>query len=429
MAISRFVGSFCLVTGALLAVQGCSSAEPASEQGNVAAEDVGSVSIELKRAPNDAACLRLTADGATTAVRSFDLKPGQPSTLSMGGLPLGQVVFTAEAFSTACSLVTTESIATYNSDAVTATIQPFATSIAIALHAPGTANVAVDFPRCDGTVGEWNGCRGNGCSVCTEKLTEFPRYMQNHPDCVANSTCSGEFHQCNAACPAPTYADRDPAECHGAPSGWSGCRGNGCAVCSEKLTDFPLYFQNHPTCAKNDTCAGVFAACNDACPLPSDADRAPGSSFSVYVEAESAMFTAPLVSVNDATASGGKYIWSGTTSITGTTPAAAGHAFYNFTLPSAQIVKVWGRLMVGPGGSSDDSLFVRIDNGAWTTWNDISPRLANGAWAWDSAHESPTTEKTWMAGAGAHTLEVAYREDGLKMDRFFITTDLAKKPQ
>jgi hypothetical protein len=30
--------------------------------------------------------------------------------------------------------------------------------------------------------------------------------------------------------------------------------------------------------------------------------------------------------------------------------------------------------------------------------------------------------------AGNHTLEVAYRENGLKMDRFFVTSDLAQTP-
>ena len=431
MAILRLVGGVGLLAGALLAAQGCSSSESTGEQSDVAAEDMGSVSIELKRAPNDAACLRLTADGATTVAHTFDLTPGQASTLSMGGLPLGQVVFTAEAFSSACASVTAQSIATYNSDAVTAMIQPNITaSIALGLHTPGSANVAVDFPSCDGTAGEWNGCRGNGCSVCTEKLTEFPRYVQNHPNCVANSTCQGQFFQCNAACPAPTDADREPEQCMGSPGGWNGCRGNGCAVCTEQLTEFPLYLQNHPTCAKNDTCAGQFFQCNSACPAPTDADRLPGSATNIYVEAESGTFNAPLVSVSDATASGGKYLWSGTSSTTATTPPTTGHATYGFKLSSAQTIKVWGRFFVGAGGTGDDSLYVRMDAGVWSTWNDISNRVGGGFWAWDSSHDSPNNpEKTWALAAGDHTLEVAYREDGLRMDRFLVTSDLLKKPQ
>jgi len=416
-----------LLTGALLAAQGCSS----GESGEVAAEDVGSVAIEIKRAPNDAACLRLNAEGATTVVHTFDLKPGQPSTLTMDGLPLGQVDFTAEAFSSACSAVTAQSVAKYNSDKVTATIQAYPpAAIALALHAPGSATIGVDFPGCDGTTGEWKGCRGTGCNVCAEKLTEFPRYAANHPDCVVNNTCNGEFYECNAACPAPTYADRDPQMCNGSAGGWNGCRGNGCAVCSELLTEYPLYIQNHPTCAKNDTCAGEFYQCNSACPAPTEADRLPGSGTNQYVEAENGMFNAPLVSVSDAGASGGKYLWSGTSSTTAATPPTTGHATYGFTLSSAQTIRVWGRFFVGAGGGGDDSLYVRMDQGAWSTWNDISTRLGNGVWLWDSSHDSPNNpEKTWALAAGGHTLEIAYREDGLRMDRFFITSDLAKKPQ
>jgi hypothetical protein len=33
-----------------------------------------------------------------------------------------------------------------------------------------------------------------------------------------------------------------------------------------------------------------------------------------------------------------------------------------------------------------------------------------------------------MIGAGGHVLEIAYRENGLKMDRFLVTDDLAFVP-
>jgi hypothetical protein len=62
-------------------------------------------------------------------------------------------------------------------------------------------------PVCNGTPGQWAGCRGNGCAVCAEKLTNYPCYFQNHPSCVRNDTCAGQFYTCNAACPAPTAAD------------------------------------------------------------------------------------------------------------------------------------------------------------------------------------------------------------------------------
>jgi hypothetical protein len=128
-------------------------------------------------------------------------------------------------------------------------------------------------PACDGTAGQWSGCRGNGCSVCTDALVGFSRYFANHPGCAQNPTCGGLFFTCNAACPAPTDADRDPPTCDGTAGQWSGCRGNGCSVCTDALVGFSRYFANHPGCAQNPTCGGLFFTCNAACPAPTDADR------------------------------------------------------------------------------------------------------------------------------------------------------------
>jgi hypothetical protein len=142
--------------------------------------------------------------------------------------------------------------------------------------APSSSDKAPAAGRCEGTTGQWSGCRGDGCAVCREKLTDYPYYFINHPKCVANPSCSGQFFTCNANCPAPVDADKAPpaGTCNGSAGEWAGCRGNGCAVCSEKLSEFPNYFKNHPNCVKNTTCAGVFGTCNSNCPAPSNADRA-----------------------------------------------------------------------------------------------------------------------------------------------------------
>jgi len=126
---------------------------------------------------------------------------------------------------------------------------------------------------CDGLGdGTWNGCRGNGCAVCQEKLTGYGCYFQNHPGCVLNTTCAGQFFDCDAACPPPTAADS--CVCDGIGDGiWNGCRGNGCAVCQEKLAGYDCYFRNHPGCTLNTTCAGQFFSCDRACPAPVESDR------------------------------------------------------------------------------------------------------------------------------------------------------------
>ncbi|QSQ19830.1 hypothetical protein JY651_31675 [Pyxidicoccus parkwayensis] len=132
----------------------------------------------------------------------------------------------------------------------------------------------VNAMTCNGTAGEWHGCRGTGCSVCTELVAAFPYYFQNHPSCQPNSICYGQYFQCNAACPPPTEADRNyPAACDGSAGQWNGCRGTGCSVCAELVADYPCYFTNHPNCAENNICYGSYFQCNSKCPAPTQADR------------------------------------------------------------------------------------------------------------------------------------------------------------
>jgi hypothetical protein len=60
---------------------------------------------------------------------------------------------------------------------------------------------------CNGTSGQWAGCRGSGCNVCAELVSGYSRYFKNHPACIFNSNCQGAYYTCNANCPAPTSAD------------------------------------------------------------------------------------------------------------------------------------------------------------------------------------------------------------------------------
>jgi hypothetical protein len=78
---------------------------------------------------------------------------------------------------------------------------------------------------CDGTPGQWNGCRGNGCAVCTELVSNYPCYFNNHPGCSPNYTCSGQYFTCNDRCPAPTEMDRT---CNGSCNGRCGSQSGSC---------------------------------------------------------------------------------------------------------------------------------------------------------------------------------------------------------
>lgn len=67
---------------------------------------------------------------------------------------------------------------------------------------------AYNGPSCSGTSGQWSGCRGTGCAPCAELVDGYSRYFENHPNCVRNPTCGGQYYQCNSQCPRPTEADR-----------------------------------------------------------------------------------------------------------------------------------------------------------------------------------------------------------------------------
>jgi hypothetical protein len=71
-------------------------------------------------------------------------------------------------------------------------------------------NTARVGDQCNGTAGTWAGCAGNGCSVCAEKMTDYPYYFGHHRHCQKNTTCVGKYYTCNANCPAPTDADKTP---------------------------------------------------------------------------------------------------------------------------------------------------------------------------------------------------------------------------
>jgi hypothetical protein len=56
----------------------------------------------------------------------------------------------------------------------------------------------------------WDGCRGSGCWVCAEQVSQaqYPRYFENHPLCLRNTTCAGEYYTCSVNCPKPTAIDQ-----------------------------------------------------------------------------------------------------------------------------------------------------------------------------------------------------------------------------
>jgi hypothetical protein len=108
--------------------------------------DVGSAVLALTQAPAEVRCVRISAVGTRTVVRSFETMGGQSTQFEMNGLPLGLVTFTGEAFDLACGQVMASSVPGWVSDPVPVTLtsgnKP---TVMLTMRRNGRATVSVDF--------------------------------------------------------------------------------------------------------------------------------------------------------------------------------------------------------------------------------------------------------------------------------------------
>lgn len=132
----------------------------------------------------------------------------------------------------------------------------------------------------------------------------------------------------------------------------------------------------------------------------------------VWQEAECAQAGSLWNRVNDSAASNSQYltIQPGNNSTANAPTNTAGHINFPFSVGSAGTYRLFAR-MQGPS-PDDDSFWVRMDGGTWVMWNN----WWNPAWLWVQF------PNTFSLGAGSHTLSIAYREDGARLDKINITT-------
>jgi hypothetical protein len=158
-------------------------------------------------------------------------------------------------------------------------------------------------------------------------------------------------------------------------------------------------------------------------PPPARIVARPGMVY-LWQEAEDGSVTAPLVVRDDARASNGRYLAVADGMNAKKTVAAGGHASLHFDLPVGGRFHIWGRVIAPSSG--DDSFWVRLDGGPWLNWNDIAQ---GNSWHWDQVrNDAAVGPPTFDLSAGPHTLTIAYREDGARLDRLLITDDLGFTP-
>jgi mannobiose 2-epimerase len=136
----------------------------------------------------------------------------------------------------------------------------------------------------------------------------------------------------------------------------------------------------------------------------------------IWLEAEAATLSGSptFATSSDGNASGGKYIQP-----TANSPNSPGpnRATYTFSA-AAGTYKVWGRVISST--ADDDSFWVSMDGGSFVKWNSIP---LSSSWAWDDVHNSDNggAVMTYTLAQGSHTLVMANREDGVKLDKLYVT--------
>ena len=113
----------------------------------------------------------------------------------------------------------------------------------------------------------------------------------------------------------------------------------------------------------------------------------------------------------DTEASSGKYITikTGNNSTESAPTNTESLASYTFTITETGTYTLWARVITP--NANDDSFWLNMDNGTWFSWNNIA---ASSNWIWVSGQSYSLTK-------GEHTFNIAYREDGAKLDKIYLT--------
>lgn len=135
-------------------------------------------------------------------------------------------------------------------------------------------------------------------------------------------------------------------------------------------------------------------------PAPTPAPVPSTTTNETSLEAETATISGGMKIVEDAAASGGKYLRAD----------SSGKAIYKINVPVSGKYKVGG--WVKAANTSSDSFYVAVDEGSFSIWALLVSILP---WSLDIFDN-----KVYDMSAGDHTLTLKYREPGAKIDRLVL---------
>lgn len=132
---------------------------------------------------------------------------------------------------------------------------------------------------------------------------------------------------------------------------------------------------------------------------------------SIWLEAECGTMGSLWDAIPDINASNGDYVTvKADNNNTSNAPGTTEQITYNFNLEENGNYALWGRTITPT--VTDDSFWIKIDNSSWFSWNNIG---SSTNWTWND------TGNYYNLISGNHTLYIAYREDGAKLDKILIT--------
>ena len=152
----------------------------------------------------------------------------------------------------------------------------------------------------------------------------------------------------------------------------------------------------------------------------------------ITLEAECGTVGSKWETVNDATASNGKYmkVIQGTPTESSTAPSEADDRLeFTFNVNTGGNYKLWFRTITETVG--DDSYWVKVptatNNSSWINYNNIP--LSTG-WKWDDVHNANNGNNavSFDLPSGSNTLYIAYREDETKIDKIYIVASTESGP-
>lgn len=107
---------------------------------------IGTAVARITQVPTGVGCVSITVVGSRTVTHAFDVTPGQPATLDMSDLPVGDDTFSAAAYAVSCNAIGGVQPSWATTSAFGATVSAGnVTALTLTLEPTGGAVIGIDW--------------------------------------------------------------------------------------------------------------------------------------------------------------------------------------------------------------------------------------------------------------------------------------------